>query len=739
MKIFEFNPVTEPLHTNVLRWIHRKGWSSLTDIQSQALPHILPRKHDVLLIAGTASGKTEACYLPVLSRLLTSPESGVQVIGILPTKALINDQFARLQLMTKDMSIPVMKWHGDVHAHRKQRFIKKPEGILLITPESLEGLLVRHPQRITLWFSYLQFVVIDECHTFIGDGRGLQLMSLLNRIRQETGRVTPRIGLSATVGDVDGAQAFLQLGQPKSHPGVVVKSHSASDVKIAISGYQIKAEKEGAAMVVQSIAKSLMNQCRGTNNLVFANSRMIVEALAHSLTQASEHMNLPNEFFPHHGSLSAAMRESVEQRLHHGRNPTTVIATSTLEVGVDVGDIDTVYQVNPPPSVSSLRQRLGRSGRRGEPSSLHLLALERQISPKNTVYEALRMSLFQQIACVHLMLVEKWCEPELKARSPLAILTHQILALIAQLGSITAKNLYKRLIVDGVFDCDIENFTILLKYLGRERLITQLSSGGLTLGDKGEPIVMKHDFLSVFHSPSSVTLLMDGKALGTVPVDALPGIGSAFVFSGKGVRLMAINQHARVAYVVPAKASAPPAFLGEAALVHSKVRETMRHIYLSGQHDMPGKNGKEQSILNDEAMRLFNEGRKNFTTLGLMDDIVCAYQGQVYLMTFTGDAIVNTLSHWLSLVGEEVASGIGLILFLDAEGNVGYAHSALSKLNIDNPPSEDKLVGLCADLLRSKWDSCVPESILKSQVYNFEFDVEGTIQWITWYRNVILD
>ena len=204
------------LHEGVQRWIWEQGWSQLRPIQELAITPILSGQTDLIISAATAGGKTEAAFLPIFSRILQEPASGIRVLGISPLKALINDQHRRLSELGDRLDIPVTPWHGDVAANRKQKVLKNPAGIVLITPESLEALLALRGTELPNLLAHLHYMLIDEMHCFIGSERGRQLQSLMHRIEVKLGRSIPRIGLSATLGDMSLAAQFLRPGEKRN-------------------------------------------------------------------------------------------------------------------------------------------------------------------------------------------------------------------------------------------------------------------------------------------------------------------------------------------------------------------------------------------------------------------------------------------------------------------------------------------------------------------------------------------
>jgi ATP-dependent Lhr-like helicase len=365
------------LDTRIQRWIWQSGWMELKDAQEQAIPPILSANTDVIIAAATASGKTEAAFLPIFTRLLAEPDAGC-VLYISPLKALINDQWWRLEGLCATLDIRVTPWHGDSANSKKQQFLKSPQGCLLITPESLEALLMQNGHALSGLFGKLRYLVIDELHAFIGTERGKQLQSLLHRIDVALKRLTPRIALSATLGDMAKAETFLRPNA--AYPvKTIISRDTGQEIKVLVKGYRhaIPLVRHAAIMAPDAsvteepppqsqldIASHLFKILRGSNNLIFPNSRSNVEFYADDLRRRCRKLGVPNEFWPHHGSLAKDIREETEAALKSQERPATAICTTTLELGIDLGAVKSVAQIGCAPSVASLRQRLGRSGRR---------------------------------------------------------------------------------------------------------------------------------------------------------------------------------------------------------------------------------------------------------------------------------------------------------------------------------------------------------------------------------------
>ena len=360
------------LDSKVQQWVWKQGWTSLKDIQENSIPPILDDNCDVIISAATAGGKTEAVFLPILTNILRwESVSGYQVLYISPLKSLINDQYRRLQDMTKGMSINVTPWHGDISSSKKHNSLKKTNGILIITPESLEALFVHHHFKLKKTFSNLKYIVIDELHAFIATERGKQLQSLMSRIENVIGKHIPRIAMSATFSDFGIVKDFLR--QDHCIPCIIPdQGKSNHEIKVLIKDYGYNEE----SYINKSITNEIFKRLRGENNLVFTNSRHECECFTSLLNEKCREEDVPNEFRIHHGSISKETRTKVEHELQSGSLPITAICTATLELGVDIGKVKSIAQIGTSNSVSGLRQRLGRSGRRGEASILRVFTFD---------------------------------------------------------------------------------------------------------------------------------------------------------------------------------------------------------------------------------------------------------------------------------------------------------------------------------------------------------------------------
>ena len=562
------------LDERVRRWIWRQGWTSLKDIQENAIPVVLTGNSDVIISASTAGGKTEAAFLPILTSILQNGKSfGYQVLYVSPLKALINDQYRRLSDMTSEMGIDVIPWHGDINVARKIRSLKNPNGIIIITPESLESFLINRERFVMGALSSLQYVVIDELHSFIGTERGKQLQSLLSRIEHITRRCVPRIAMSATFSDYDAVKYYIRI------VGVmpcIIPPHVESNLEIMILVKEYVSSKN--TDVTTPISKEIFNNLRGSNNLVFTNSRGTAEEFAVQLSDMCEEKNVPNEFRVHHGSISKLERESIERDLQRGEHPITALCTSTLELGVDIGKVKSIAQIGTAISVSGLRQRLGRSGRRDEPSILRVFSIEGYDG--GLLYD-LRCNLVQNIAIIELMREHKY-ETSAINRYHFSTLIQQILAVIAQFGGFYPKDGWMLLCQNGAFkNVTPEVFLKLLRSLGENKVISQLNTGQIVVGKFGEKILKSPGFYVAFVSPIDLTVIDKANAKRIGMIQHIPEIGNVIILSGQRWLVESFDEATSKIYVSYIKSGGAARFAGEGLDIDRIIVEKMREIYLS--------------------------------------------------------------------------------------------------------------------------------------------------------------
>ncbi|WP_253265731.1 DEAD/DEAH box helicase [Aeromonas media] len=722
------------LEYRIQRWIWAEGWTSLRDAQEWAVPVLVDADQDVIIAAATAAGKTEAAFLPILTNLLNHDEPPGAVLYVSPLKALINDQWDRLGRLCEQLEIPVVAWHGDISSSKKHRFLKSSEGVLLITPESLEALFVNRGSSLGGVFQNLRYIVVDELHAFIGSERGKQLQSLMHRVELVAGCRLPRVGLSATLGDMKMASEFLRPGGADTVT-VIESKNSNQTLQVQVRGYiqpsmselmkarvelsldgENEGEQEYEASPDFAIADHLYKVLRGSNNLIFPNSRAQVEWYADQLRRRCENDGLPNEFWPHHGSLSKDLREQAEHALKAGNQAASAICTTTLELGIDIGSIKTVVQIGAPPSVASLRQRLGRSGRRpGEKATLRVYCKESPLTDGSSLSDQLRQGLVQTISMVRL-LARGWFEPPRAQGIHASTLVQQCLSVIAQCGGASAADLWKSLIAEGAFPkVEKSDFMGLLKSLGEHELIIQDSSGLLLPGVVGERLINHYEFYSAFTSDEEFRLVCDGKTLGSVPVSRPLTKDQRIIFGGRRWQVRDVDLQAKVIIVSAARGGAPPQFDGLGAMVHDVVRKEMRAV-LADSAPCP--------FIDSSAQALLDEARKTFSLLRLGDRYLIESGSKCSLISWLGDYANDALRLLLNHVGLP-CHNTGLVIEIDA--NIDQANAALNAVGSLDPGDLNSTLADVENMLREKWDWALPEPLLKRSFASISLDISTAI------------
>ncbi|MDR2257604.1 MAG: DEAD/DEAH box helicase [Treponema sp.] len=507
-------------------YIYEQKWPGIRRIQEAAIHEVLDGTGHVLIASGTASGKTEAAFFPLLSFFARAEESPVKPLAlcISPLKALINDQYERLEKIIAAQNIGLWRWHGDVAENHKKRFLAEPRGILLITPESLEALLLRQARNIRRIFGALAFVVIDEVHIFMGSERGSQLICQLVRIEQHCGvpektRQVRRLGLSATLWDYDGGRAWLSQG---TGIPTVLLTEPREKRRISLAVDYFSGPEAFAAC-----HRALYEQCRNKRAMIFANSRLETEQCVSSLRHLAGDRGEGDIFHIHHGSIASSFRGEAEEKLKSGEGPSVVAATATLELGIDIGDLDRILQIGPPWSVSAFVQRLGRSGRRKGRPEMYFGIMEQDPAPgSGPENERIPWDLLRTIAVVELYLKERWIEPPEEKPLPYSLFAHELLALLASRGEQGPETLCRRLLALPPFarsSITQEDLGLLLEHFYRCAYVDKTDEGGLILGVEGEKIVNRHSFYSIFPGEELFQVIFEGRKIGTVNFAPAPG------------------------------------------------------------------------------------------------------------------------------------------------------------------------------------------------------------------------
>jgi ATP-dependent Lhr-like helicase len=514
--------------------VNSLGWRSLRPLQSASIEPILAGHHAVAM-APTAGGKTEAALFPLLSRMLSEDWRGLSVLYVCPLRALLNNLHLRLEGYGRLVGRDVGLWHGDTSQPERDRLLAGAPDLLLTTPESIESMLVSRRVDHRRWFADVQSIVVDEAHAFAGDDRGWHLLAVMERVSRLAGREVQRIALSATLGNPDELLAWLTTTCDRSGHVLspVVETTKTPEITLDYVG-----SLDNAAVVVSRLH-------RGEKRLVFVDSRARAEKLAAALRTHGV------TTFVSHGSLGAGERRSAEAAFSEARN-CVIVATSTLELGIDVGDLDRVIQIDAPPTVASFLQRLGRTGRRDD-------------TGRNALVLATSDPALLRAASILLRWSEGYVEPIVPPPDPLHLAAQQLLALALQDRGV-GQHTWTRWLGDPfVLGARTEALVpeIVAHLLGEGYLDDQ--GGVLGIGTEAEAgFGRKHflELLSVFTSPPVLSVRHGRDEIGLVPDEALlarpPGAqaGGAAVLTlaGRNWLVLHVDWRRRVAQVEPTDA-----------------------------------------------------------------------------------------------------------------------------------------------------------------------------------------
>jgi ATP-dependent helicase Lhr and Lhr-like helicase len=504
--------------------VSQVGWSSLRPVQELASQALLDG-HNAIVLAPTAGGKTEAAMFPLLAQLVAEEPTSVGVIYIAPIKALLNNQSDRLGLYTEMVGLERFLWHGDITASKKKAFLSHPSAVLMTTPESLEVMLLSPKVPQAELFKDLRAVVIDEIHAIAGTDRGAHLLSVLERLTKFTRHDLQRVGLSATVGNPSAILTWLQGSSQR--PGQVVeppKVPAKRDIRIYLRE------------TLGSIASDASGLARGKKSLFFCQSRSLSEDIAERLRQCG------TDVFVHHSSVSLEERMMAEERFQQGQD-TCIVCTSTLELGIDVGDLDTVLQANAPTTVSSFLQRLGRTGRRAEALA------------NTTFFTENTETLLQAIAIVELA-KKGWVESVQVSDRTWTVLVHQLFALALQFGGISPADCWEQLsIVPDFAGISQSEFDFLIQHMIQKDFLFS-ADGLLSLGNQAEKVFGRRNFMelyAVFSSPQLYQVQTSaGYTIGSLEqtfVDKLVPEISSFLLGGRPWVVSLVNHDNRTVIV----------------------------------------------------------------------------------------------------------------------------------------------------------------------------------------------
>ncbi|MBQ6154963.1 MAG: DEAD/DEAH box helicase [Bacteroidales bacterium] len=724
-------------------YIYRSGWTSLRGVQNAAGEAIFGTDDNVLLTASTASGKTEAAFFPILTLLDEEPSRTVGVLYIAPLKALINDQFGRLDELCEEAGIRVTRWHGDVAQTRKRKLLREPSGILQITPESLESLLINKYMEIPALFGDLRFIVIDEIHSLLRGDRGMQTFCLIERLCRLAGCRPRRVGLSATIGNPEAAGKFLAAGSgrdtiiPKFDGGKEVwrlsMEHFFNSGPQADEGKTIVEETLETESPTDSAPKEadpgmgyIFEHTRGKKCLIFTNSREECESVCQHLRQYCEAQHEPDRFLIHHGNLSASYRESAEQEMKDDSSLMSICATATLELGIDVGRLERAFHIDAPFTVSGFLQRMGRTGRRGDPSEMWFVMREEHPEARAMMPEMIPWYLIQGIALVQLYIEERFVEPPRTERYPYSLLYHQTMSTLASCGEMTPAELASRVLTLSCFQrISQDDYRCLLLHLLEKDHIVRTENGGLIVGLTGERIVNNYKFYAVFQENVEYTVRTGSEQLGTIVKP--PPVGDKIAIAGRVWVVEEVDHQRHEVYCTLVKGNIPAYFGDCAGDIHTRILERMYGVLAED---------KEYPYLMRHAVCRLRDARDTFQKSGIADRPLVNLGGQMWaLFPWLGSYAFLALERFLKI---RCAKRLGL---------KGLSPSRPYYLQFTMKVSEEEFYRIVAEEAAKefdplelvypnevpvfeKYDEYVPETLIRKGFAHGVLDVAGMKQRI---------
>jgi len=691
--------------------VHRIGWSSLRPVQEVASDAILDGNNCIIL-APTAGGKTEAAMFPVLSGCLTQQELGLRVLYICPTRALINNQEQRLDEYASMLGLGAFKWHGDVTPATKKKFLKEPCEIIITTPESLEVMLVSGSVPTARLFKHLRYVIVDEVHALASCDRGDHLISVLERIRAYCDNDFQRIGLSATVGNPKQILEWLQ-GSSKNPQKLVDPPKKPGKKKIAIN-----MATEPGALVSQIIPAA-----ENIKSLLFCESRRLVEKISSSLKRHGDYI------YVHHSSLSKEEREISEKEFHQGTEA-CIVCTSTMELGIDVGDLDKVLQVDCPATVSSFLQRMGRTGRREGTAANTTFFIEKE------------SKLLQAIAIVELAR-SKWIEDVKTSKNVWHILLHQIMAMCLERGAVTSDMLWNQLHQAYCFSAiNRQKFDQFVAFLLSKNFLHD-DGGMYSMGLEAEKAFGRKNFMemySVFSTPLEFEVIgLSGDIIGTIEWDFLEKLleeSSAFYLAGRSWLVERIEWKKKCVKVAPAPAGKVPKWGGiSPSFLGYKLCRKMRDVLVSE---------ADYSYLDMQSKQL----------LGLMRDDQQSYLSKAFAPIEHDDKGII----WWTWAGGNINNTLRTVLKIELGIDIQASNECVTAKNgtLTRHEYEDVIKKISApgywddiELLReiytlvpnyhlSKFQPYLPEDLKLKLVAEKVFDFEGTIAFLEANRRAMM-
>lgn len=695
----------ELLSEPIRRYVKDQKWEALTPIQTAAIVKIMTTEGNYILASRTASGKTEAAFLPILSKVDFN-EAGVQVMYVSPLIALINDQLERVEDLCKYLDVTVTKWHGEAHPALKKKLLDSPNGVILITPESLEAMFQNKPNDVKRLFASLKFVVIDEIHYFIGNERGVHLQSLLHRLSKINKNRFRYVGLSATIGDYSQAKCFLG----KENEASVLLDRTPKECKIGIRYFPI--ERGCYEELPLDLLKEIYRATCKKRVLVFANSRFMVEEIVVKLAKISERVGGHSNYFAYHSSVDKNLKESAAFFAKHSHSePFTICCTSTLELGIDIGNMDLVVQIDSPNKVSTMVQRMGRSGRTQNSIS------ELLMFPTN------EWSLLQSLACWKLHEKGKMEKTE-KMNRPYDVLVQQMLSVVKERTEIAPSELIREMQENVAFrNCDTDSMKLIIKELIKSEMLEEIG-GNLIVGLKAEKYFSVGEFYTVFWSKYEYEVLYQGNVIGSLSPAFVSGIGQRLFLAGGIWQVVEIDDEKERIMVDVSPTGKAPIYWGGSFSDSNEVNKEMLNI-LYDTEDYP--------VINETGRKVLYDLRKQFTEYKRIGPlkIPVIIDNETQLITFFpyyGEKTENTIRWLFSMYAQHHNKIYSSLVYRGDYVSFKKAITTIIKQNIDY----ERLI--TNDMLRlnldsvSKFNCFLPKELQVRVAFDRRYDLTSALE-----------
>ncbi|MCL2814818.1 MAG: DEAD/DEAH box helicase [Oscillospiraceae bacterium] len=708
----------------IREYIYKNRWDELRPIQEEACKVIFDTDDHLILASGTASGKTEAAFLPVLTLIEADPPSSVGVLYIAPMKALINDQFYRLTDLLEQSGIPLCHWHGDVPQSKKTKFLKNPGGVLQITPESLEAMLITRVQDLVRIFGDLRFVIIDEMHAFMSSERGLQVLCQLARLQKYMHSNPRRIGLSATLGDWELPAAWLSAGTERS-VSIPKTGAIAQKIRLSVENFNKEFAEEDPNLYDHPAVSYMYERTLGKKAIVFGNGRPTPDAAIAAIRHQAKLNDTPDIYHVHHGAISSTLRETAEQDMKKSEGSVVIGATVTMELGVDIGRLERVFQIGSPISVSSFVQRLGRTGRRGEAPEMWFVECEREPAEDSPPLQMIPWYLLKTIAIIQLYIEERWIEPPKILKYSMSMLYHQIMSLTTSAGEISLPALVESLnSLPAFYNVEKEDIAYFIYELLKANHLQQMDRGGLIIGLEGEKIVNHYEFYGVFPSEEEWIVMHDSQKIGHMEEPHYEG--EQITVAGYSWLVVGCDTKRLTIFVKPLPEKLRYWWPGDRALTHDRILQRMRQVLLED---------NEYPYLGPNAQKRLCEGREAAVKLGFdRYNAIDLENGLVGIFPWMGHrnfrTLKNIMTHYMKSEGTAKRMGGWGTFYMTLNGGAGEILAELQKviggeINPDEFYYEETIRAEKKNYEYKvpKYDRYVPDVLLKKQVIEDYVDI----------------